>query len=387
MIQNVTWDMPLLTSNKLGSGRTVLGSNDPKVGMWDLSMADVLLPFVPEFQTSFYADQLSAILNGLERRFLIIHIASGRGYETPVDDPFFAAHDEFVIPEGRDVRPARWPKLRSVFLNDREATALGCVELLDICTPRTDGEYCYTRKEISALRYNQTWQFYDERLENTPWEKKSTLSNLSAYLPVLSVWIHAQLAPLRSSIASMPFKMTWALELEEHFVRSMLRLRLAYRTAVSRTLAQYLYQRVGPGVKYKASLLYRNSDYTNINFIGFWVVVLSYIVIIFWSYAMFVDHQSIPSALRAAASKIWQKVNRIMEGSKLLLESATSAMRKGHRHAQSRTFSAFRSGLGTAHPRNDRQYSGPQHELPTRTTSAGIDPDDEPDNSLKSARP
>ncbi|CZR67274.1 uncharacterized protein PAC_17173 [Phialocephala subalpina] len=230
MTQNVTWDMPLLTSNKLGSGRTVLGSNDPIVRMWDLSMADVLLPSVPEFQTSLYPDQFSAILDGLERRFLIIHKASSR---------------------------------------------------------------------VTRLLL---------------------MIHSSPHTINLSYWSIAQL------------------------------------------------------------------DYTNINFIGFWVVLLSYIVIIFWSYAMFVDHQRILSTLRAAASNIWQKVNRIIEGSKLLLESATSAMRKGHRHARSRTFSAFRSGHRTVHPRNDSQYSGPQHELPTRTTSGSVDPGDEPDNPLKSAR-
>ena len=386
--QNITWDMPLLTSNKRGSGRIVLGSNDPKVGLWDPTMADVILPSVPAFQTSYYADQLSPILNGFERRFLIIHRAGGRGWVSPIDDQFFAAHDELAIPEGRNTFPLYRPEIRTVFLNDREATALGCVELLDICTPRTFSEYCYSQREISALSMIRPRLLSDERLESTPWEKKDTLCNLRDYLPVLSVWIHAQVAPLGSSALTLkPGGPTWVLQVEEHFVRSMLRLRQAYRVAASRALVQYWSQRAGPEVKYEASLLYRNSDYTNINFIGFWVVLLSYIFIILLSYAMFVNHRLIPSTLRGAISRIWQKFNVIMERSRMLLENATSAMRIGYGHALSRRFSAFRGGLGTVYLGNGNQYSGPQHELPTRTASGVVDPGDEPDNPPRPARP
>ena len=363
MVDNVTWDISLLTSNQLGSGRILLGSKDPILPNSLLSSTDFILPSVSTIQGGYSALQLDIILSGLGRRFLFIHRATGRGYAAPIDDPFFAAHDE-IAASTYVVDGLPGPR-NTLFLSDREATALSCVELLDICTPRTDGEYCYTPDEISATRSSAAIPF--GMIQSTPWEEKYTLHSLSEYLPVLSIWVHAHLAQRMYEYSKFRL-LTWQTLLEEHFVRSTLRLREAYRVAASRELAQYSYWSPGTSVIYKTSLIYRNSDYTNVNFIGFWAVLVCYIAVILSSYFISDEHQRVSFTVHAVTSKIIRNLARIGERLMLLSEYIILAPRRWHAKA--------RQG----------SRAEAQHELPTRTTAVEIEIDNEPDNPPRMAR-
>jgi hypothetical protein len=265
--------MILKTSNAVGSGHEIYGSrgtagrthpvsNHGNQGAtWYQIDVDATLPWI-EFKGTAYAIynrawKASAMLRGRQDSRLhnfLITFKPGESYgwfENKSDDPIFGAH-------------RTWDTDR--YVADHEVSALGCAEIFKVCSV----DQC-TEPPIGEI---------DGWLD-------------LCYRGIMSVWLSTLIDPtygiapqgrLRNFLSSWPnHRQRWQDDVEERFIRSMLRVRYASKYAAEQ---DFIDPDPYNAVDYWVSdpRLYRSSDYTNINVSGSVAIAGGYLYIIVASY-------------------------------------------------------------------------------------------------------
>jgi hypothetical protein len=226
--------------------------------------------------------------------FLVILKAGAQMYAWEVDDPFFSAHN--TRPNGR---------LGTSAYADYEATALGCVEQFQFCVPQKQlPKFCSpwgAREQAiwDPLSYlgkdslNGDWNHWMEVLET--WDGQSGISAnelLSSFLLLpRSVAVFDYITMRISTFGMVPLiglyglnpiqtqraidiREQWVLEVETWFMKSLLGGIFRVQDA-----SFWTFQDFDPKFSEKyihdwslcGRVLLRDGDYTNINWIGFWV--------------------------------------------------------------------------------------------------------------------
>ena len=191
------------------------------------------------------------------------------------DDPVFSAHTWFS-----KVRDSQ----EEIFVADREITAVGCVEIFSICSACVASEPCLCRKLPKAPERGAAYRPGKNALE--------------FYYPrIMSVWYNALIDPTygtRMQFGAQPrnffqhnmdgrqSQRRWEEDVEERFLRSMLRARNMVPIAAHRALYNDNIWPISRDLK--AAQLYRSADFTNVNVWGTVAVVAAYMYIILGSY-------------------------------------------------------------------------------------------------------
>jgi hypothetical protein len=272
--------MILKTSNTIGSGREIFGSKihrgytnshtNPVINRgdqgatWYQTGVDATLPWL-EFKGKAYPYgvrnrvemAIAMVLGGRDFRLqnFLITFKPGESLgwsKSRLDDPIFGAH-------------LLWGT--SEYVADREVSALGCAEVFKLCSVDECTEL--------LLRENDIWAQLH-------------------YPGIMSVWLSALIdtsygdSPLsdelRTFFSDWPDpRQRWQDDVEERFIRSMLRVRYASKHAAEKDFVDPI-PNMATDSWAPISLLYRNSDYTNVNLCGSVATAGGYLYIIATSY-------------------------------------------------------------------------------------------------------
>ncbi|OAP55568.1 hypothetical protein AYL99_10541 [Fonsecaea erecta] len=217
--------------------------------------------------------------------YLIIYRAGTTSYYGPVDDPFFAAHNK------------DWTNLTDNYYADREATALACFETSQYCVSGTG--FCTPWGRGSTQAY---------KVIKYPGLTLDSLAEVIALLRLLPDYfsVFTYLTELIEWHGMMPLKQLsvkpnmftalddnleqWIIEVETWFRKTILNAILTVRHGARFHLSDYSAMFKDPGVldefidKYSlcGRILFRDGNYTNINWVGFWVTfaVLGFICLL-----------------------------------------------------------------------------------------------------------
>ena len=271
--------MILKTSNTVGSGHEIYGS---KFGSWGSFSAhtepimnrgdqgatwyqtgvDATLPWL-EFKGTTYVMQNRVEMavsmvrgrRGSRLQNFLITFKPGESpgsFESPANDPIFEAH----YPWGTDR-----------YVADREVSALGCAEVFKLCS----ADECTDLLESG----NDIWVDL-------------------CYPGMMSVWLSALIdttygdSPLYSRLRNFfnqepNHRQRWQDDVEERFIRSILRVRYASKYAAEQDFVDPISNMAADSWA-PVSLLFRNPDYTNVNFWGSIATAGGYLHIIAASY-------------------------------------------------------------------------------------------------------
>jgi len=238
--------------------------------------------------------------------FLVVYRAGNTWFPTVVNDPFFAAH---VKPTIR-IPGSPNPITSLTFYPDHEATALGCVEQFQHCFPQsplpkpcTDwGTY---NDSFSAMFNSLAAQFpggfngdispaFERWDDQFAWSLKEMLASFNTLLSVFEVHRYLiqrillhKMVPLTQwgrGPALADYRLfdvdrePWVVEVETWFMKALLGGILtiqdgalfALTTPDSSFSSEYIREWISCG-----RILFYNGDFTNINWIGFWITIAS----------------------------------------------------------------------------------------------------------------
>ncbi|KAH0827694.1 hypothetical protein AYO21_08865 [Fonsecaea monophora] len=208
--------------------------------------------------------------------YLIVYRAGATQYLGPVDDPFFAAHN------------MDWSNQTDHYYADREATALACFET---------SQYCVIGSGVCTPWGRGATQAY--KIVKYPDLSVDSLAEVIALLRLLPSFfsVFTYLAELTEWHGMMPLKQIgirpymftvlddnreqWVIEVETWFRKTILSAILTVRHGARFHLNEYSIffdnPKVLEGFLKRWSLcgriLFRDGNYTNINWIGFWAAM------------------------------------------------------------------------------------------------------------------
>jgi hypothetical protein len=246
--------------------------------------------------------------------YLVIYRAGATSYYgRPPDDPFFAADNRDVFNQNRT---------KHYFAN-REATALACFETSQYCV--AEHGFC-TPWGRDSMQANQMIQYHGLDLESLG-EQVAFFKLLPSYFSVFTYLTEQiewhNMMPLRKtgfsesrSFALDENEEPWALEVEVWFRKAILSAILLTRHGAHVHLQDYveLFRNSSPSVreyiinKYSlcGRILFRDGNYTNINWIGLWLTILTlgFICLLSLSREIYMGGKAVWGALPGAFVKL-----------------------------------------------------------------------------------
>jgi hypothetical protein len=330
------------SSNGLGSGREVFQPGAP----FEVEVS----PTIRIYDQPPESDMLDFIIRGLLDTFLIILRAKGTRYSHYMDDPFFSAHLEIESLDGT----------LGGFMADYEITALGCVEFFDICLSSNNTDYCYSREEIRRRVKNANCTRGTRDRGEPDW-----IALLSQASPFLSLGYNLQFDPGLSFArytgddydqAFMEEAGSWKRQVAGWFNQSIFRAELGFKTSAEKFIRNTTFDIGGEkrpgGDEYCNAILFRNTDYTDINFVGFFAVFCTFVSICSLSY--------IPIKF---VEKIWGVIGKMWTMIKKLFGLAQEYAQKCSEKSKELSL-AVRRHLPSFAPHDGRQENGrPLHHL------------------------
>jgi hypothetical protein len=242
--------------------------------------------------------------------FLVIYRASGALYFTKIDDPFYSAHTE-----------CHYAHL-SGYCPDREATALGCLEQYQYCVE--ESKFCTTwgfrqeqfskvkqalEKENDAFSLMDIWVFETARSALSVHNYLSVRQGEYRPLPLMRQGLMENTGDQKS----MYEKEAWVAEVHTWFMKNILEsimtLQMGGRHEMRRSFEHHTSNHSGsngpPGAEHSSCdrILFRNSDYTNINWVGLWLTIALLSLLCISSYGV--------KYLHKIASTVVKKLNKI----------------------------------------------------------------------------
>lgn len=255
--------------------------------------------------TNYFGNPEPLELNELLQRndsqsFLVIHRAGAAQYSMKVDDPFFSAHNKAVLhPDHPDV---------DSYCPDYEATALGCVEQFQYCFPPSPlpipcTDWGARNQQFSAMLNYLSAQFSGDYngdahsvLEHSNDQfllsVNEMLSLFKLFPARFSVYdyltmridVHKMVPLTRRKTLVEEFRWLdddteqWVIEVETWFMKAFLSGLLAIQDGALYTLLD-LDSGFSPEYirewKLCGRILFHNQDFTNINWVGFWITIAS----------------------------------------------------------------------------------------------------------------
>lgn len=215
---------------------------------------------------------------------------AGHSPKAVSDDPIFAAHKQ---PDG-EIRI------------DREVSALGCVELFELCSPgRKPKATCSDLPPSNLLNGNEHFYISD--------------SFIDIYYPgIMSVWASTlsermyQTDPRQSRLSAFfddgkLDRVRWQDDVVERFTRTALRARHADQIAAEEDLVDLPF-RPYDGPLFDEAILYHTPDYTNLNVWGLIALFVTNILIIAGSYwlALFLPLAVLLKFIAQIAAALWE---------------------------------------------------------------------------------
>ncbi|CAG8961372.1 hypothetical protein HYFRA_00013833 [Hymenoscyphus fraxineus] len=289
---NVTvhYSMALKTNDSIGSGRQihytrnfppkgeVVDINNPDHRTWYQSDVDSTLPFLTSAETEYHSvshKRANAVRQAVDTNILQTFLIT---IKTQTRRVYGGRSDLFKIFSDDPIFGARLPKSGSQeFFPDREVSAIGCAETFKRCSSNQCTEI-----------FTPTWS-----------EARRTEGNdlLDNYRSKKSVWINSMLNSIysNSNPSFLHSRRTWQQDIEERFIRALLRARYATKIATEKIFASsplwpedetYRLFRKLRSNEDTAFLLYHNPDHTNINIWGVVATTFGYLYIIAVSYWM-----------------------------------------------------------------------------------------------------
>jgi hypothetical protein len=265
--------------------------------------------------------------------FLVVYRAGPAIYHPEVDDPFFAAHygpDGFINP-------------------DYEATALGCFEQFQYCVPRHG--ICAPWGPQSQHVPTLVRDLHIDQDVGSLAEMTVFFRGLPFMISTIT-YLYWRIQPDRTPPLTMSTEWTstarfnrreqWVTEVETWFKKGILETLLYFQRATQNQLKEFE-PSASMDFRRKFSLcgriLFRDGDYTNINWLGLWVTTASLSVICFvscmleWIHntmgTLFKDLASLPGSTLAMLLSIAEMVRRfILNGEwRSLIRSCERQMR------------------------------------------------------------
>jgi hypothetical protein len=283
-----TWNGPNKYSNE-DSGFRMAEAEGPR----DLT---VLPNYVPD------SIELNEFLQRDDgQSFLVVYRPGRKVFPNMIHDPFYAAHRESLssIPGAPPIR---------LFYPDHEATALGCVEQFQYCFPPSTCTDWGPRDEPFSAMFNYLGaQFpggfngeispaFENWNNQFAWSLKEMLASFKSVYMTFGVQrylinriSHHKMLPLVNWGVMLDDyrlfdvdKEPWVVEVETWFMKAFLSGILSIQDG-----ALYAVQDLDPGFsseyirewKLCGRILFHNEDFTNINWIGLWITILSLILI------------------------------------------------------------------------------------------------------------
>lgn len=215
--------------------------------------------------------------------FLVVYRAGAAQFNSPVDDPFFSAHN---LNKNDNI----------TYYADREATALGCAEQFQFC--RSNQKYCTAWGRGSSMAYRL---FNSSDSSSRPNDDEiADIVALFRMLPAgFSIYDYLALhvAFPRAMTGAFPLiapinlwdTNSWDLQVKTWFTKAMLNAILYIRFGVKAPLDRDS-QRFSREWKKKSALcgrvLFQHPGYTNINWVGAWCTIGALLLICVGSYTM-----------------------------------------------------------------------------------------------------
>jgi len=263
-----------------------------------------ILPDIPEryIEGWGFGTYYSSIHPALRRddgiSFLAVYRAGGDSFESnnPVDDPLFAAHEKCSV---------------SKYCPDSEATALGCLDQFQYCITGSES-FCtswgFGKEELVSMRkvlekqmdiasLADLWAFYIARdtlsLHHYLRMRQTSVSgNADPFSEIKSDYTSAIWGSGGTSTTATVAKDQWAIEVETWFMKAILEAILDLQLGPR-------YNIVGPPAQTRDKwdysdhtmeacrrILFRNLNYTSINWAGFWLTTFLLVLICITSYAV-----------------------------------------------------------------------------------------------------
>jgi hypothetical protein len=259
--------------------------------------------------------------------YLVIHRAGEYLYRKEVDDPFYAAHTPTqgrpiqldFSREARDEDESRRdynPNYKSYYA-DYEATALGCLDQYQFCI--TDLGFCtswgHGEEQISAMRLllderdrvslADLWVFALAHERMPVYEY--LLGRQGNYKPMpltqsdlINDRVNGEVAHsgrgMRNATRDiLPWRLPnhtykgikelWVAEVETWFTKATLETILTAQEGARQDIYYPAYPKKDQSTSSRHRILFRNSNYTNINWIGLWVITTLFTLLSVASYA------------------------------------------------------------------------------------------------------
>ncbi len=281
---NLHQSMTLKTSHGIGTGKDIYVSKVRENGIaqntkppenyslqgatWYQRNVDAVLPWMRSRDsaeqgnldatkgTGSLALCLASGSKGSQIQKFLITFKAGETFgcsKNPLDDPIFGAHQEYF-----DFAGSR------TYLPDREVTAIGCTEVFKTCLTGQCVDNTKFVRTGNSMAGNQHEEFFH-----------------LFYPGIMSVWADIVIEPIYESRSNTVFGIgrNWQEDIGERFLRSQLRVRYVSRYAAEEALTRRGNVLENPWVM----LLYRCSDYTNVNIWGTVATAVTYLYIIFAS--------------------------------------------------------------------------------------------------------
>jgi hypothetical protein len=304
--------------------------------------------------------------------FLVIYRAGTTKYLSPVEDPFFAAH--YAGTNSNDI-----------FYADHEATALGCSEQYQFC--RTDPSHCTTWAEDSRAAY-EFLDNPDPSIEPRDEVEADIITLFRMFPSLFSVYEYASwrvvglpgtLLPLitpTNRFGEYENTDRWVVEVETWFTKAILEALFITQYGARWPLDQDS-QNYSMAFKRKSGLcgriLFRNSGYTNINWIGMWCTVATLVFICVASYMIESIHSSFKILLWklrkvfSLVQMIWRMTRRVVNDLRVMFWTFLLWLSRGD------TFQYF---FVRRYPRQRAGVpSGPAVNIEMTFADAGLDED------------
>jgi hypothetical protein len=257
-------------------------------------------------------DQSETIHPSLRRddgNVFIVMFRAGRSlYETstPIDDPFYAAHNKF-------------DPITTVYAPDYEATALGCVEQYRLCW-NAGTSFCTQW----GMPINVVMGLMGLIYPNMTTDRELLLDLLFVYpyftsMASVDKYLHQRTGTqmLISSlfrdgdvVLDLKHKEQWVLEVQAWFITAFLNARYSLLQIVRRDGPKRTGNEPKPMLKLCDSVLFQNNDYTNIDFISLLACtsVLLLICVVSWGGAIAKACRETGKALISGAGNLGDRV-------------------------------------------------------------------------------
>lgn len=228
--------------------------------------------------------------------FLIVYRAGRSLYYSAVEDPFFAAHNRYYDSEDPD----------PYFLPDYEATALGCLEQVQFCIPRLSGPIFCTSWGHRYAPFDQLQEFLISGLAGIDQAIFANSEQIAFVFPLteafsvyyylaLRNWWHNLSLLLRAQTSSdrgsYSVDEPWTLEVETWFMKAIVNAIFRMRMGAKYNFNNFtLFGKPYSEKKFLQQwatcgrVLFRDGDYTNINWVGFCTTTAALLIICFISY-------------------------------------------------------------------------------------------------------